>query len=134
MGQINSINKINYEDMQHIINNRDYLIINTLNINNQDCLILNTMTPEQEINNLNKYIKENKKVKIVIYGENSTDAKIVDKYNQLYKLGFHNIYVYVGGLFEWLLLQDVYGEDEFPTSTKILDILKYKGKKKISVL
>ena len=30
-------------------------------------------------------------------------------------------------MFEWLLLQDIYGDDEFPTTTKELDILKYKG-------
>ena len=37
-----------------------------------------------------------------------------------------NVYVYPGGLFEWLLLQDIYGEDNFPTTLKELDILKYK--------
>jgi len=30
-------------------------------------------------------------------------------------------------MFEWLLLQDVYGEDSFKTDGKELDILKYKG-------
>ena len=55
-------------------------------------------------------------------------SKTAKKDNQLYKLGFTNLYVYVGGLFEWLLLQDIYGDDEFPTTTKIIDILKYKGK------
>jgi hypothetical protein len=54
--------------------------------------------------------------------------KVIEKYNQLYKLGFTNLYVYIGGLFEWLLLQDIYGEDEFPTTSKIYDILNYKGK------
>jgi len=38
-----------------------------------------------------------------------------------------NLYVYIGGLFEWLLLQDIYGDEEFPTTSKIIDILKYKG-------
>lgn len=133
MGQINSINKINYEDMQKIINNNhNYLIINTLDTNNQNCLILNTVTPEKEISELNRYLKENKEIKIVIYGENSIDDKIVIKYNQLYKLGFQNLYVYIGGLFEWLLLQDIYGDSEFPTTNQILDILKYKGKRKIN--
>ena len=133
MGQINSINKINYEDMQKIINNNhNYLIINTLDTNNQDCLILNTVTPEKEISELNRYLKENKEIKIVIYGENCIDNKIVNKYNQLYKLGFSNLYVYIGGIFEWLLLQDIYGDAAFPTTNKILDILKYKGKSKIN--
>jgi hypothetical protein len=77
---------------------------------------------------LNKYLKLNKSIKIVIYGENCIDNKVISKYNQLYKLGFTNLYVYIGGLFEWLLLQDIYGDDEFPTTSKIIDILKYKGK------
>ena len=64
----------------------------------------------------------------MIYGENSIDSKVIEKYNQLYKLGFVNLFVYIGGLFEWLLLQDIYGDDEFPTTSKIVDILKYKGK------
>ena len=63
----------------------------------------------------------------MIFGENCSDNKIVSKYNQLYKLGFTNLYVYIGGLFEWLLLQDIYGDEEFPTTNIILDILKYKG-------
>ena len=32
-------------------------------------------------------------------------------------------------LFEWLLLQEVYGADYFPTTNKLLDLLKFKGKK-----
>lgn len=134
MGQINSINKITFEDMQKIINSNNYLIINTLDITNQECLIKNTILPNKEVEELNKYLKENKKIKIVIYGENCSDNKVVDKYNQLYKLGFINLYVYIGGIFEWLLLQEIYGEDEFPTTTKILDILKYKGISKINML
>ena len=41
-------------------------------------------------------------------------------------IGFKNVFIYNGGLFEWLLLQDIYGEDNFPTTKHILDILKYK--------
>ena len=29
-------------------------------------------------------------------------------------------------MFEWLLLQDIYGNEQFPTLGKELDILKYK--------
>ena len=42
------------------------------------------------------------------------------------KLGFQKVFIYQGGMFEWLLLQDIYGHKEFPTTKKILDILKYK--------
>lgn len=131
MGSAQSINKINFEGMQNIINNNTtkgkFLIINTLDTNNQDCLIKNTILPDKEIEELNKYLREDKNINIVIYGENCSDNKIVSKYNQLYKLGFTNLYVYIGGLFEWLLLQDIYGDEEFPTTNIILDILKYKG-------
>ena len=49
-------------------------------------------------------------------------------------LGFYNVYLYNGGLFEWLLLQDIYGFDEFPTTKKELDILKYKPKSGFTLL
>ena len=129
MGSVNSIMKINFESLQKIItsSNNEFLIISTLENDNQECLITNTLSPNEEIENINKYIKSNKNIKIVIYGENCSDSKVISKYNQLYKLGFTKLYVYIGGLFEWLLLQDIYGEDEFPTTTKIVDILKYKG-------
>mgnify|MGYP003982632779 CR=1 FL=1 len=119
--------------MQKIINNNRFLIINTLEENNQDCLILNTISPKREVEIINNYLKNtdginNKNnIHIVIYGENSNDNKIINKYSQLYNLGFRNIYVYIGGLFEWLLLQELYGNDEFPTSKKELNILKYKA-------
>jgi len=31
-------------------------------------------------------------------------------------------------LFEWLLLQDIYGQDDFSTTKNELDHLKFKGK------
>tara|TARA_B100001093_G_C26266822_1_gene775146 strand:- start:42 stop:440 length:399 start_codon:yes stop_codon:yes gene_type:complete len=127
MGNISSINKINFEFVQNSINSKEIIIINTLNDNNQNCLIKNTLSINQEVSIITNNMKSNKNIKIIIYGENSCDNSIIIKYNQLYKLGFKNIYVYVGGLFEWLLLQDIYGEDEFPTTDKIIDILKYKG-------
>jgi len=45
----------------------------------------------------------------------------------LLKLGFNSVFVYTGGIFEWLLLQDIYGKDEFPTTSEELDILKYRA-------
>ena len=128
MGNTNSINRLNFKDMQYAIAN-NMIIISTLEINNQDCLIKNTLTPDEEVATINDIIKNsnNKSKKIIIYGENSSDDKIVKKYTQLKKLGIQNIYIYIGGLFEWLLLQDIYGKDEFQTTKEIIDILKYKG-------
>ena len=63
---------------------------------------------------------------IIVYGKNCNDETIQKKYQQLLTLGFYNIFVYTGGMFEWLLLQDIYGKDLFPTTKKELDLLKYK--------
>jgi len=43
------------------------------------------------------------------------------------------VYIYSGGLFEWLLLQDIYGSDLFPTTNDKVDFLKYKGRKKLNI-
>ena len=129
MGNSNSINKVSFQDIQKIINNKKFIIINTLDINNQSCLIKNTVTPDKETELINAYLSKSKDINILIYGENSNDDKLLSKYTQLSKLGFptQNIYIYLGGLFEWLLLQDIYGDEEFPTTKKELDILKYKA-------
>jgi 23S rRNA pseudoU1915 N3-methylase RlmH len=131
----NSIQKINYEDIQYVIKNSEiYLLINTLSDNEQTCLIKNTTNLNKEEELINKFIQTgNKQVKIIIYGRNCNDEKIYNKYNQLYSLGFYNIYIYTGGLFEWLMLQDIYGEIEFPTTKKENDILKYKPNKILNI-
>jgi len=113
--------------MQTVIKNPEvYLIINTLPVSDQQCLITNTTVAEQEELIINKFMKENKNIRIIIYGKNSNDDSTNKKYQQLMSLGFYNIFIYTGGLFEWLLLQDIYGKDMFPTTKKELDILKYK--------
>jgi len=133
MGNSLKINSINFEDIQEsIIKNK--IMINTLNKEKQRCLIKNTLSIDDEVVVINKLISEgNYDVTIIIYGENSGDNNIYDKYKQLLGLGFANIYIYIGGLFEWLLLQDIYGEDLFPTTCKINDHLAYKGNKKINI-
>jgi hypothetical protein len=133
MGNIFSmkINFINFFDMQNFCKNKNNVIINTLCDNNQNCLINNTLSSNNEVKIINNYLNTNKNINIIIYGENSCDEKLIKKYIQLQKLGFNNVYVYMGGLFEWLLLQQIYGEDEFPTTIKVNDILKYKGENKI---
>jgi hypothetical protein len=68
---------------------------------------------------------------IVLYGKNSSDYSVLEKKNkQLISLGF-KVLIYLGGLFEWVLLQDIYGADQFPTSKRNLDILKYRPRSKI---
>jgi len=127
MGGSQSMLKINFEDMQCICKNSDmYILINTLSDLEQDCLIKNTIPAIREESVINKYLKDTQSVKIIIYGKNCNDLGVQTKYNQLLKLGFTWIYVYTGGLFEWLLLQDIYGDEHFPTTKKQQDILKYK--------
>tara|TARA_B110000003_G_scaffold31662_1_gene29525 strand:+ start:582 stop:1001 length:420 start_codon:yes stop_codon:yes gene_type:complete len=134
MGNNLSINKINFEDMKHIQKNENSIIINTMEPHNQNCLIEGTISIKNEENILNNLItKGNVEEKIVIYGENSCDNKLIKKYNQLIKLGFINVYIYTGGLFEWLLLQDIYGKDYFKTTTVENDFLKYKGIQKFNI-
>jgi hypothetical protein len=65
------------------------------------------------------------KVTIIIYGRNCNDETAEKKYKQLTNLGFQNVYLYTGGLFEWVLLQDVYGKEEFQTTSVVADILRF---------
>jgi len=127
--------KINYEDLQYVIKNPEVnMLINTLGENEQNCLIVNTVNFKDEEGLINKFLKTgNKQVKLIIYGRNCNDEKIYTKYNQLTSLGFYNVYIYSGGLFEWLMLQDIYGSEEFPTTKKELDILKYKSNKVLNI-
>lgn len=128
MGNItHSIKKVNFEDMQLFIQDKEIMIINTLDANMQTCLIKHTIPAHEETAKLNVLLKKNPETTIVVYGMNACDEKIVLKYNQLIKLGLCNVVVYPGGLFEWLLLQDIYGEEPFPTTEKEHDILKFKG-------
>lgn len=129
MGNIQSniynFNLFNFEQIQEHIKNKS-IIINTLESSRQECLISGTISIEDEIKLLNKYLKTNKTILIIIYGKNNSDISVIKKHKQLHSLGFTNIALYLGGLFEWLLLQDIFGYDNFPTTTKTIDILKYK--------
>ena len=126
MGNNNSINKISFKDMQSVIVNDNYLIINTMCQSQQRCLIKGTITAEQEVLLFNKYLSSIQDKSAIIYGANCNCEKLFDKYNQLNGMGFKKVHIYIGGLFEWLLLQDIYGEDLFPTTSNDIDILNYK--------
>ena len=128
MGNSTSAQKINFEDTQTAITTCDVVIINTIESNKQMCLIKNTLTPSDEISQINNWIKSPQTAPlIIIYGENSCDDSVSKKYMQLIGLGFKRIAIYSGGLFEWLLLQDIYGDELFPTQGETVDMLKYKG-------
>jgi len=135
MGNQQSIQRFNFEDIQTVINNKDrYIIINTLSISEQLCLIPNTINFTEEENIINELISNRNNKSIIIYGKNGNDMSIYDKYEQLSKLGLINIYIYPGGIFEWLCLQDIYGDELFPTTKKELDLLKYKPRSNLNNL
>ena len=95
MGNTTTINKVNFEDIQWIIKGQTpYLLINTLDKNNQNCLIQGTIPIEQEVEIINKSLN-NKQLRIIIYGCNTNDDRIIHKYRQLVNLGFMKIFIYL---------------------------------------
>jgi len=131
MGNGTSALKINFEDIQEAIHDNNIYLINTLPSDKQSCLILNTLEPTDEVNRMNHWMKSLASAPlIIIYGENSCDDTVGKKYLQLIKLGFKKVAIYSGGLFEWLLLQDIYGHELFPTKGSANDMLIYKGSSK----
>jgi Rhodanese-like domain len=124
-----SIKKIGFEDIKYTVCHKEYILINTMDSQSQGCLILGTVSLSEEEVILNRFIDESDQgsAKIVIYGRNSTDSSVDRKAEQLISLGFHEVYIYSGGLFEWLLLQDIYGSTEFPTIGKCRDPIDYRG-------
>ena len=139
MGNINSyertVQKINFEDVQFVLKNREGgILINTLPFNEQKCLLPNTVNIEQEEQIINNLLQHGKKeCRIVIYGKNSSDETVYKQAQKLQTLGFYNIYVYAGGLFEWLMLQDIYSDDNFPTTESELDFLKFRPKRALGI-
>jgi hypothetical protein len=113
-------------------------LINTLPLGQQDCLIRGTLTAEQEeraINDaLTKYVPNAPPFQCIIYGANCCDLSPDKKRKQLLGLGFglKEIKIYRGGMFEWMLLQDIYGDAKFPTTKRELNLLKYRATSSIS--
>ena len=129
MGNSTSTRKVNFEDVQYSMKNKNkFILINTLNSSRQEVLIKNTLQIDKEEELINTLIKKNQNINIIVYDENANAPNLMKKYDQLIGLGFINVFIYPGGLFEWLLLQDIYGYENFPTSKQETDILKFKGK------
>ncbi len=130
--------QINYEIVQDYLNNntnqnQDCIIINTLSLSNQDCVISLTIAPDDEEQIINELLKKRSNLtRIILYGKNCRDATVAKKIEQFKLLGLLSrvrIQVYSGGLFEWLLLQEIYGDELFKTAGqnhKTVDLLKYK--------
>lgn len=118
---------IGFEDVKYAVSNKhNYIIINTLSAMNQECLISGTILSSAEEGVINSMIESSTDTTIILYGKNSADETVITKKTQLKNLGFSRVYIYGGGLFEWLLLQDIYGVAEFPTTSKCKDILQFR--------
>ena len=91
-------------------------------------LIRGTLSVAEEEVFMNEYLSkyaENQKT-IVLYGRNCCDESPRKKRAQLLSLGISDVYIYSGGMFEWVLLQDIYGGTEFPTTAVVIDIIYYR--------
>ena len=145
MGNQQSIKKVNFEDIQNVlqqnvlqqngitekeIRETKILLINTIENNReaQSCIIPTTLHYSEEESVINKYLNITKDIPIIIYGKNANDKSVYEKHQQLTGLGFMNVYIYPGGMFEWMLLQEIYTSEHFKTTNNELNILKFKPK------
>ena len=131
--QVSLVPKVSYEDIQMVVYRNQHaayssLIINTLPEKLQHCLIKTTVDFRHEEQIIKECLSSNPNIMIIVYGKNSNDITILHKYEQLTKLGFVNVYIYMGGLFEWLLLHEIYGKDLFKITKYDRDHLKYRAK------
>lgn len=112
-----------------------HILINVMDEKDQSVLIKGTLSIDNEIETLNSVLSASKQREtcVIIYGRNTDDCwKVMQRYKQLRGLGF-DASVYFGGLFEWLLLQEIYGISEFPIEKRgsaTADVLKYAPARK----
>lgn len=130
--QVSLVPKVSYEDLQMVVYRNMHvqhstLIINTLPPSLQHCLIKTTVDIRFEERVVNAFIEKKPDIMIIVYGKNSNDITILHKYEQLVKLGFTNVYIYTGGIFEWML-HEIYGKDLFKITKYEIDILRYRPK------
>jgi hypothetical protein len=131
--QVSLVPKVSYEDIQIVVHRNmniqhSTLIINTLPPSLQHCLIKTTIDIRFEERTVNAFVDKNPDIMIIVYGKNSNDITILHKYEQLIKLGFTNVHIYTGGIFEWMLLHEIYGKDLFKITKYEIDILRYRPK------
>jgi hypothetical protein len=131
--QVSLVPKVSYEDLQMVVYRNMHvqhstLLINTLPPSLQHCLIKTTVDIRFEERVVNAFIEKKPDIMIIIYGKNSNDITILHKYEQLVKLGLTNVHIYTGGIFEWMLLHEIYGKDLFKITKYEIDILRYRPK------
>lgn len=131
--QVSLVPKVSYEDIQMVVYRNTHvphttLLINTLPPSLQHCLIRTTVDIGYEEQIVNTMFHQNRNIMIIVYGKNSNDITILHKYEQLVKLGFTNVHIYTGGIFEWMLLYEIYGKELFKITRYEIDILRYRPK------
>lgn len=138
-------NTITATEMQHICENyyneNKYIIVNSLPDSMQECVIKNTIAVEREEDVISQILpnitsrfvngilglKSNENCPcIIVYGKNCCDETAFDKYNKLAKHYLYpNVKLYIGGLYEWICLQNIFGSDLFPTTVNEIDVFKF---------
>jgi hypothetical protein len=133
---------VNFINVQHAIQNpKQYLLINTFPTDSPYCVIQGTVSYPEEERIINEMMARTDIMDkhIIIYGKNSGDSTVIKKYKQMRSLELSSVYIYPGGMFEWLALQDIYGKTEFPVEnwysndtrkTIHMDLLSYKPNKR----
>jgi len=139
MGNYESaIKNANFDDIIMISNDPSknaHILIHVMDKEDEELLIKGTLLINEEIERVNSLLTYGKMdVTIVIYGKNTDDfSKVIGKCRKLCNMWFCNIYAYLGGLFEWLLLQEIYGNEEIKTNIICKkNILDYKPAMSIS--
>ena len=125
MGQASSFPRCSFRELQQ--KKGEFILINTLPLKKQHYLIKGTLPGTEEASRMNEYLYKNKKIDIVVYGLDHQDPTVLKKFVQLKELGFLNVSIYAGGLFEWALLQEIYGSN-FPTQGSIQDPMEVYDK------
>ena len=125
MGNIKSTCLVSYEKVQQARLTRS-ILIHTME-ETEKTLIQGSLTAEMELKSINELMSKNEfDTSIIVYGRNDHDYDgLMTKQKQLKSLGFRNVFIYLGGMFEWLLLQDVFGANLFPTTVAKVDLLRF---------
>ena len=84
---------IDFQDMNYAID-KGFILITTLDVNESQNLIKNTISPSCEEEKINNLIENNDLSSyIIIYGRNSNDSKIYNKYRELKNFGFDKVFI-----------------------------------------
>jgi hypothetical protein len=118
--------------LQEVIARRpNTFCINILSEVDQAVLIGNSLTATEELHQFKQFLDTDDLEKtVIVYGRDymQLDA-LKEKQKKLVEMGFRSVHIYPGGLFEWLLLQDSYGTEHFPTrGYPNNDLLQYATK------